>query len=197
MNGWHITSRNRATKICLRGLQAGNDFDSFGAFQALGPQLLALHGSKPAYLSISSLGSIQPQTFARHLHVGLQQLRAVHVDLDGLDLQVDLPMLAERYDMRFKRDRIVIAGPDAPLMNKTRGEFYELLRKAAVARKGALSVPISALDQPALRDWCIQQTGSATARETIMPPHVLGVYTLSQAQMVVDHEARKARQRAA
>lgn len=197
MTGWHITSKNRATKICLRGLTAGNDFDNFGAFQALGPQLLALHGAKPVYLSVGSLGSIEAQSFARHLHVGLQQLRAVHVDLDGVNLQVDLPMLAERYDMRFKRNRIVIAGSDAPAMNQTRSEFYERLRKAAGARKSALSVPLSSLDQPAMRDWCIRQAGSAAVAGTISQAHVLGSYTLSQAQMVVDHEARQARRNAA
>jgi hypothetical protein len=182
--GWHITSRNRANHICLRGLRCGTDYDNFGAFARLGPQLMRLHGAKPIFVGVDRLPALDERSYARHLHVGVQQLRALQLDLADVDLHVDLPTLAERYRLNFAGGRI--------LLDST-SELHRLLRKAARSRKGAKSVSLKVLAKPHVRDWCIAKTGSAAVTVDLDRTRVKGVYTLSQAKVISDHETAASR----
>lgn len=182
---WHITSRNRANKIMLSGVQP-TDQDNFGAFMQLGPQLLALVGSKPVYVSIDGLCSVSAHDFARRLHVGPQQLRAVQLDLTSLELHADLPALSESYRLLFQGDRVLIGGPDLPERRGREGELHEALRRAARARKDAESVNVKAFDDPKVLALCIELTGSACLA-SVSRDRILGVYTLAQAEAISDY----------
>ncbi len=190
MIGWHITSRNRATQICLRGIRAG-DYDNFGAFAKYGPQLMSLCGAKPVYVGVDGLCEIEPIEFSRKLHVGPQQLRAVKVDLDGLDphLHVDLPFIAEKLRLTFKGERVIITGKHLPMpVRPQEALLHDALRRAAKVRAATQSVPLRALDDPYVREICMQATSSACIGQDIEPARVLGVYTVDQARTISDYE---------
>jgi hypothetical protein len=179
MIGWHVTSRNRANHICLRGLNGANEHDNFGAFEQLGPQLLALCGVKPVYVSCPDLPEISEREFARALHCGPQQLRALMLDLEGLELHIDLPAVCEQLGLRVAGDRASLDVTDP--------ELRELMRKAARASRTAKTVKLDVLCDPRVRDYCIRATSSAMVGQDIGRERVRGTYTIAQARTICDH----------
>jgi hypothetical protein len=169
-SGWHTTSAPLAREILAGGLRVNPPSTAYG-YEEWVREHRALYGRvHPAYVALKE-PFLMP-CLARHHGVDREDLVVLEVDLTGLELHIDLPMLHdklldERCYMEYKGRRLRV--PD----RSERGRWLlDHLRRATGSTARRYWFDASDFDLPGAREAIIDYTGTATVCRDIAPERI-------------------------